>query len=557
MKSTISLSIGFLLLFLCGSISSKEIVSKKPIQVPVSINCTPDLYELTTKWASDYNSLNPEMKIRVVNATFNNIALGEGENLSFVSYQSQSAINNETNWKIVVGRDVIVPIMNAGNPFLSEILKRGVSPELFAQIFKNPEKQKWAFIAKGQNAPVHVYMINDESIKTAVSKFIKATQIPVNGITFGNRDEVISMIQKDPYAIGFCKVVNVMGPGNQNLIENVRLLPIDRNGNGTIDHMENIYSDLNQFLRGVWIGKYPKTLYSNIYAISKVQPTKGIELAFLKYVLTDGQQFLNAAGYCNLVNTESQAQLEKINEAIITVPPSKVTYSVSDKVLLITTLLIAIGLIISLVFRRFRNVKTAITIDHISQSKGLDENSVVVPNGLYYDKTHTWAFMEKEGTVTIGIDDFMQHITGPITRIEMKKPGEKIKKGDVLCSIIQSGKQLNLYAPISGTIKKQNEALITNSSSLNSSPYAEGWVYEIEPLNWIKEIQFLDMADKYKRWLGTEFPRLKDFLAATLKYDSIEYKHIVLQDGGNLKDGVLSDFGPKIWEEFQTNFLDN
>ena len=206
--------------------------------------------------------------------------------------------------------------------------------------------------------------------------------------------------------------------------------------------------------------------------------------------------------------------------------------------------------------RRYSSKKTAIAGAITVHSRGFYENAVVVPQGLYFYKTHTWAFMEKDGTVTIGIDDFLQHITGPITRIEMKNPGEKIKKGDMLFSIIQSGKQLNLYAHVSGTIKKQNEALIMNSSYLNSSPYSKGWVYMIEPSSWFKEIQFLDMAEKYSRWLDTEFQRVKDFLAATLKYDNIEYTHIVLQDGGVLKDAVLSDFGPKIWEDFQTNFLD-
>ncbi|MDP2336690.1 MAG: hypothetical protein Q8N05_09605 [Bacteroidota bacterium] len=73
-----------------------------------------------------------------------------------------------------------------------------------------------------------------------------------------------------------------------------------------------------------------------------------------------------------------------------------------------------------------------------------DEDSVIIPKGLYFDKTHTWAFMKKDGYVKIGIDDFLQHITGTITRIEMKTAGEKIKKGDRLLTIIRKGKQLNI-----------------------------------------------------------------------------------------------------------------
>ena len=54
--------------------------------------------------------------------------------------------------------------------------------------------------------------------------------------------------------------------------------------------------------------------------------------------------------------------------------------------------------------------------------------------------------------VRIGIDDFIQHITGPLTKVKMKNPGEKVKKGEPILSIIQNGKLLNINSPVSGTI---------------------------------------------------------------------------------------------------------
>ena len=45
------------------------------------------------------------------------------------------------------------------------------------------------------------------------------------------------------------------------MAENLRLLPLDKNGNGQIDFNEMIYEDLNAFTRGVWIGKYPRVSY--------------------------------------------------------------------------------------------------------------------------------------------------------------------------------------------------------------------------------------------------------------------------------------------------------
>jgi len=544
------------MLLVLNTVSSQDITSKNTDsqQSAITISCAPDLIPMASKWASEYRSLKPEIKINVSTAAEKSMDEGIDENLRLVINNMAGKIN-ETDWKMVIGRDVIVPVMNSENPYLTQLIRQGVSQKKFAQIFNNPDKQNWGILlADGQNALVHIYMINDESIKEGVAKFLKSSRISVAGINVGTKDEVIAAIQKDPYAIGFCKVVNVMGPDNQSLVNRIQLLPIDKNGNGTIDYMENIYSDANTFLRGVWIGKYPKALYSNIYAVSKAQPANEAEIAFLSWILTDGQQYMNANGYCALESTESQSQLNTINTAVVSVTPVNNATS-TGLVLLILAIVITSGILFTTAVRRLRK-PINVTPDFNDYAESFSENEVVVPNGLYYDKSHTWAFMEKDGNISVGIDDFLQHITGPITRVEMKNPGEKIKKGDLLFSIIQLGKQLNLYAPVSGIIKAQNEALICDPSCMNKSPYVDGWVYRIEPVNWFKEIQFLDMAEKYKKWIDTEFSRIKDFLAATLRPDSLEYSHVVLQDGGVLKDGILSDFGPEVWDDFQTNFLD-
>lgn len=558
MKANISLLIGFLLLLSSSYAGNEEFSPKNPSlkQGPVYITSTPDLYALTSKWASEYNRINPSVKIMVTRNAGNSQASGKTGNLSFITDKSMADNEIQPDLEMVVGRDVTAPVFNAENPMINEILAQGISPEQFARIFQNPDLQHWGTLLKGQDAPMHIYLLNDASTKQNVAAFLGTTQIPVSGITFGSSEEVIAGVQNDIYAIGFCKVVNLTGAGTQGLVEKIRLLPIDKNGNGTIDYMENIYGDLNSLMRGVWIGKYPKALSTNIYAVSNEQPMNEAGLVFLSWVLTDGQQFMNQGGFCELTGSESQTQLEKINIAEISVPVSADSSSPAGLALIVLGAGILLAFALSVAVLIYISKKKVSKGESAFIPAGFDEKSLQIPNGLYFDKTHTWAFMEKNGRVTIGLDDFIQHITGPITRVGMKNPGEKILKGDLLFSVIQSGKQLNLYAPISGTIREHNETLVTDSTGINISPYAEGWVYSIEPSNWLNELPLLDIAEKYKRWVNTEFSRLKDFLATTLKPDSPEYAHVVLQDGGLLKDGVLSDFGPEIWEDFQTNFLD-
>ena len=184
-----------------------------------------------------------------------------------------------------------------------------------------------------------------------------------------------------------------------------------------------------------------------------------------------------------------------------------------------------------------------------------NESSILIPKGLYFDKTHTWAFMEKNGVVKIGIDDFLLHITGTLSRVKMKNLGDKIQKGEAALTIINNGKQLTINAPISGTIKSLNNQIVDDASIVNFSPYNDGWIYTIEPSNWLRDTQFLIMADKYKDWLKNEFTRLKDFFALNIQTSNGGFVPVMFQDGGELKENVLADLEPEVWEEFQMKFI--
>jgi len=559
MKTRIILIIGLFFLS-CSIANSKEIEngSNPSTEGSIKVFTSPEIYNLTTQWTREYSSLNPNVKIKVITATGNNIPrmLNNGAGIGFIGDGSNVAIQNQEIWNIQVAHDVIVPIMNCANPLMNEIIRRGVTPERLTRLFENSENQNWGkLLDNSQNIPIHFYLTNDASVLAGVTNFCKANQIKTNGINVVSSTEMISAIQKDPNAMGFCKLIQVVDGQSQNLIENIKLVPIDRNGNGKIDYIENIYDNLQSFSRGVWIGKYPNALSGNIYSVSSGKPKNEAEIAFLKWVITDGQQYLAKNGYSDLVYSERQTQLEKFSEAeLYTVAPQNNTSAILKVILLVILSIVAIGFVLDLVFRRISIKKGTLQDAPLAIVPVFDEGSVIVPKGIYFDKSHTWAFMKKDGSVKIGIDDFLQHVTGTITRIEMKNPGEKMKKGDKLLTIIQKGKQLTVYSPISGTILTQNKALISNSSLINTAPYSEGWVYMIEPANWLREIRFLSMAEKYSTWLKDEFSRLKDFFAIALK--TPEFAHVVYQDGGSMKDSLLADLGPEVWEDFQTKFLD-
>ena len=529
----------------------------------LNVFTSPDLYPLTAKWISEYSKTNPAEKIELVTTGELDIStiLKSKPGLGFIRDESFSTMKNAPLWNMVVGRNVIVPIMNRNNPLKDELDKKGITTDGFVRLLTTNEKQNWTSLLENSQGTfknqVHFYFVNDPAITSGIARFAELKELKLNGIPVASEQQLVASIQNDPDGIGFCRLNNVSNLLNQGNSSVIKLVPIDKNKNGKIDYAEAIYDNFQEFARGVWIGKYPIALSGKIYSVSSAKPKNEAEIAFLNWILTDGQQYLNTSGYSVLVSNERQSQLSKINEpsAYSEIPTARNPILMIK--FLIVLALLAMALVIDLVIRRSKNEKRAVTNASPSNLLNvINQAATEIPKGLYFDKTHTWVYMKKNGLVKLGIDDFMQHVTGPLTRVEMKECGEKIKKGEHLVTIIQKGKQLNIYSPLTGTITAQNKNLITNAGLLNSSPFTDGWVYIIEPINWSLEIQFMNMAEKYANWLTSEYSRLRDFFASAVRVHVPAFVTI-LQDGGVLRDGILAELSPEVWEDFQTKFIDS
>ena len=148
--------------------------------------------------------------------------LSNGSGIGFIGDESNVFVKNLEIWNIEVAHDVIVPIMNGVNPLMNEIISKGVTTERLAQIFEKSENQNWGkLLNNSQNIPVHFYITNDASVLSGLANFIKVSQIKTIGINVVNENEMISAIQKDPNAMGFCKLIQIVDGNTQNIIENI------------------------------------------------------------------------------------------------------------------------------------------------------------------------------------------------------------------------------------------------------------------------------------------------------------------------------------------------
>jgi glycine cleavage system H protein len=103
----------------------------------------------------------------------------------------------------------------------------------------------------------------------------------------------------------------------------------------------------------------------------------------------------------------------------------------------------------------------------------------VIPEDLKYTSEHEW--VRGEGTtVRVGITDYAQDALGDIVYVSLPEQGATITAGESVGELESTKSVSDVYAPLSGTVTVRNEAVFDAPEVVNSDPYGEGWLFEIE-----------------------------------------------------------------------------
>ena len=104
-----------------------------------------------------------------------------------------------------------------------------------------------------------------------------------------------------------------------------------------------------------------------------------------------------------------------------------------------------------------------------------------VPSDLKYTAEHEWIrITEGSSTVRIGITDFAQEALGDVVYVSLPTVGTAVSGGAAFGEVESTKSVSDIYAPLSGTISARNDALDGAPETINSDPYGEGWLVEID-----------------------------------------------------------------------------
>lgn len=103
-----------------------------------------------------------------------------------------------------------------------------------------------------------------------------------------------------------------------------------------------------------------------------------------------------------------------------------------------------------------------------------------LPEDVKYHKEHMWARREGD-TVVVGVTDFAQKLAGDIVFVDMPMEGDDVA-ADRPIGTMETGKWVGkIYAPVSGTVEANNEAVEDDALVINQEPYGNGWVIKVKP----------------------------------------------------------------------------
>jgi glycine cleavage system H protein len=119
-----------------------------------------------------------------------------------------------------------------------------------------------------------------------------------------------------------------------------------------------------------------------------------------------------------------------------------------------------------------------------------------IPNDLLYTIEHEWVRL-KNNRATVGVTDFAQGQLGDVVFVELPVAGTELAKESTF-GVVESVKTVSdIYAPVTGKVVAVNKNLESQPELVNSDPYGQGWMIEIEFSNSSPE-QSLLSADQYR-----------------------------------------------------------
>ena len=125
---------------------------------------------------------------------------------------------------------------------------------------------------------------------------------------------------------------------------------------------------------------------------------------------------------------------------------------------------------------------------------------MVILEELRYSKDHTWARLDEDNRITIGISDYAQERIGEIAAVTLPEEGDEVVKDESFGLIESEEDGFDLFSPLTGEVVEINQELQDSPEILNEDPYQDGWIIRIDVTATTEYYELLT-AEEYEEYL--------------------------------------------------------
>ena len=124
------------------------------------------------------------------------------------------------------------------------------------------------------------------------------------------------------------------------------------------------------------------------------------------------------------------------------------------------------------------------------------------PLNRLYHRGHTWVRPERDGTVTIGLDELGRRLVGTPDCVDLPKPGTRLRANGIGWQIQKNRARVRVLAPVDGDV-------------IDSGGAERGGFVRVKPVAGTFDLRHLLTAAELRPWMLREMERLQLALSGT------------------------------------------
>ena len=276
------------------------------------------LYPMMTVWAEEFAKLHPGVTFDVQGGGAGKgmtDTLAGAVDIGMISRLIKPEEEAQGAFWVSVAKDGVFPIVSAENPVLEQLISAGIKQETFHGIFITGEIKTWGEVVGDPSVTdeIHVYGRSDSCGAADQWALFSGGKVQGDllGIGVNGEPGLVDTVRKDPLGIGFSNLNSAFDASTGQSISGIVVPPIDIDGSGKADAGE-YYEKKAQAVQVIADGTYPSPPARFENLATKGEPS-GLVREFIRWIITDGQEYLDEAGYVPLSPQQQAESLGKLD----------------------------------------------------------------------------------------------------------------------------------------------------------------------------------------------------------------------------------------------------